>query len=213
MEFQQPSIADGWKSLTERGVNHVRVAPLLLFAAGHAKQDIPNAIARCQETTPWVQHDQCGPISRHPAIIELLGRRLQTTLGMVDPAARRTAVVIVGRGSYDPCAQADMRVLGELINHRLHVSRVETAFFAMANPKLPEVIDGIASGGDCDAVVVQPHLLFSGRLLEAIGRQCEEAEARHPGLRVVCSGCLGPEPLVAAAIADRISSVGRGQCR
>lgn len=219
LEFQHPTIAEAWDWLVAAGVTHVQTAPLLLFAAGHAKRDIPDAIEACRCTTPRITTDQSGPLSRHPAIVELARQRLRETLDTLPVAPERTAVVMVGRGSYDPCAQADMRLLAELLRHRVSVARVETAFYAMAVPKLPDVIDRIASdalsgksspGGESmskiEAIVVQPHLLFTGRLFEAIGRQCDEAQRRHPGIRVVCSRYLGPDPLVAEAIADRINS-------
>ncbi len=213
LEFQSPSIADAWKTLVDQGVDRVQVAPLLLFAAGHAKQDIPREIACCQAATSGVVTEQGGPISRHPAIVALLGRRLQDSLATSAAARQRTAVVMVGRGSHDPCAQADMRVLSEVVAHRVSVARVETAFYAMANPRLPEVIDRVVSTGHYDTVVVQPHLLFTGRLFNAIGRHCDEADRRHAGVRIICSDYLGPDPRVAEAIADRLNPLTHAQCR
>ncbi len=44
LELAEPSIATAMRRLLERGVRRVTVAPLLLFAAGHAKRDIPGAV-------------------------------------------------------------------------------------------------------------------------------------------------------------------------
>ena len=54
LEFQQPTIPQAWSQLVEQGVEHIDVAPLLLFAAGHAKQDIPQIIAECRRKNPGV---------------------------------------------------------------------------------------------------------------------------------------------------------------
>jgi len=208
LEFQQPDIPTAWGELVESGVDHIDVAPLLLFAAGHAKQDIPGALARCASETPGVTYRQAGPISRHPAIVDLLLKRLGTarTPRAIDPTGQRTAVLMVGRGSRDPCAQADMRVLGELIARRVDAAAVETAFYAMAEPKFPDRLERLAGSGRYDQVIVQPHLLFTGRIFEAIGREAQGAAQRHPGVRLAVSRYLGPEPAVARAIADRLQA-------
>ncbi|MCP4944075.1 MAG: sirohydrochlorin chelatase, partial [Planctomycetaceae bacterium] len=48
-----------------------------------------------------------------------------------------------------------------------------------------------------------PHLLFEGKLNEAILNQTKEAADRHPSLQWLTSGYLGPDPLLANAIANR----------
>lgn len=211
LEFQQPTIAEAWQSLIADGVSRVCVAPLLLFAAGHAKQDIPDAVAACHEQSPAVFRCQAGPLSRHPAIVELVRRRLAESLNATgaEPTTTsldRTAVVMVGRGSHDPCAQADMRVLGEVAASLFGAALVTTAFYAMAEPKLPSVLDQVASSGRFDRVIVQPHLLFTGRLYQAISRQVNEAGQRHSTTHFRLSNYLGPDPLVAEAIAGRITT-------
>lgn len=214
LEFQRPTIADGWRALVAQGVTHVRVAPLLLFAAGHAKSDVPGAIAECRDAHRDPTFDQAGPLSRHPAILRLLLRRLAETIGD-DLSGERYGVVLVGRGSHDPCAQADLRLLAELVRHRsgLSPSRFATAFYAMAEPRLPEVLDRLIRDG-CSTVVVQPHLLFHGRLYQAIARQCREASERNVGARVICGPYLGVDEAVAQAVAARLlTRDARGQCQ
>ncbi|MGB7329513.1 MAG: sirohydrochlorin chelatase [Rubripirellula sp.] len=203
LEFQKPTIAEAWDALIARQVNHVHVAPLLLFAAGHAKQDIPSAIADCQSRWPGVTTEQARPLSRHPSIVNLVTDRLSQTLRLVDGPTERTAVVMVGRGSHDPCAAADMRMMTEVIRRRVDVGNLATAFYAMALPRVPEVIDTVASTGRFDAIVVHPHLLFEGRLYQAIDRQVAEAKMRHPAIQFHLSDYLGPETEVCEAIAAR----------
>ncbi len=205
LEFQRPTIPQAWESLVSGGAEHIHVAPLLLFAAGHAKQDIPDIVADCQSKTPKVSFDQSRPISRHRSIIELVVRRLEGTFEKLETPPSRTAVVMVGRGSHDPCAQADMRVLSEVVSRRVAAAWTTTAFYAMAQPRLPDVLERVAGSGQCDAIVVFPHLLFEGRLYQSIVRQTEQAAQKHPQVRLLTSPYLGPDPLVAEAIAARIA--------
>ena len=204
LEFQSPTIPEAWEQLVEFGAEHICVAPLLLFAAGHAKQDIPNLIRECQAKTPRVSVSQTGPLSRHGAVIDLVARRIEQAVG--NSLLKNTALVMVGRGSYDPCAQADMRVLTEVVGRRFQFSHLTTAFYAMAEPKLPDVLDQVASRSGIDTVIVQPHLLFEGRLFQAIERQVAEAGERHSSVKFKITGYLGPERNIAKAISSRIES-------
>ena len=216
LEFQHPTIQEAWESLLSRGVRHIHVAPLLLFAAGHAKQDIPAEIERCQQLSPRVTFDQSRPLSRHPAIIDLVVARLRETLISLTPPNERTAIVLVGRGNRDPCAQADMQVMTEVIRRRVNCGKMAMAYYAMAKPALPEILDRLASTCRFDQIVIYPHLLFQGRLLEAIERQIQEAAARHPGIGFLAAKHLGPDPSIAEAIRMRIlqaSAITAAECR
>jgi sirohydrochlorin cobaltochelatase len=204
LEFGPPTIPQAWQRLVERGVAHIQVAPLLLFAAGHAKQDIPRIIDECQARGTHVSCERSLPLSRHRSIVDLVVRRIASVQQELATAPSRTAVVMVGRGSHDPCAQADMRLLTEVAGRRFEAATMRTAFYAMAEPRLPEVLDRVAASGRFDGVAVYPHLLFEGRLYRAIIDQCNEAAQLHPKVRIVTSRLLGPDAMVADAIAERI---------
>ena len=206
LEFQSPTIPEAWETLVDSGVKHIHVAPLLLFAAGHAKSDIPDLVRQCQAGTPEVTFSQSRSLSRHSAIIKLVAQRIQESSRQIQTPRSRTALIMVGRGSHDPCAQSDMKVLTEIVGRRLNIEDAFTSFYAMTDPRLPEVIDRVASTGRFDAVLVQPHLLFAGRLYEAISDQVQDADDRHPNLTIYLSKYLGPHRLAAEAIAERIRS-------
>ncbi|WP_286177758.1 sirohydrochlorin chelatase [Rhodopirellula sp. JC639] len=201
LEFQHPTIPEAWQTLVRRGAKRICVAPLLLFAAGHARSDIPDAVAACAAETPGVMSVQSGPLSRAPTIVELLACRIQEATPQADDSV---GLLMVGRGSYDPCAKADMRVLGEIVARRCGIGQHAVGFYAMAEPKVPETLDELAARPGIQTVIVQPHLLFQGRLYDAIGTQVREASQRHPDVRFVVGDYLGPTPEVAEALMRRI---------
>lgn len=237
LEFQEPTIRQAWRTLADRECASVVVAPLLLFSAGHAKSDIPGEVEAARRSCPGsdsIAVRTCRPISRQFSVIDAIRSRLriaaERATNRSDQAVRvwatadpNTAVVMVGRGSRDVCASADMRVLSEVavmgrdpvtgvsIADQFSIRRdaLFTTFYAMAEPRLPETLDRIASSGRFERILVHPHLLFSGRLYDAILQQVDEASVRYPAIRFVASDYLGPTGEVARAIAARIQSVSR----
>lgn len=235
LEFQTPTIAQAFGALVAQGVGHVIVAPLLLFSAGHAKGDIPGEVAAAQAAIPGslaVQVRYARPISRQTAMVDAVRARLRETLcraagGTEHLAAnrttpdRRTAIVMVGRGSRDVCARSDMRTLSEVavrgraaetgssLAHEFKIPSdgLFTTFYAMAVPRLPNTLCEVVTSGKFDRIIVQPHLLFAGRLYDAITQQTDLAAAAHPKVRFDISPYLGPCDSVAMAIAARIREV------
>ncbi len=219
LELQPPTISQGWQRLVDAGVRHIHVAPLLLFAAGHAKADIPAAVGECRSRSPGVSSDQSRPLSRCPELIDLVVRRLDEVLDSSAGASRvvgepsgaaiaagQTAVVMVGRGSRDPCAQADLRVLAGCVHRRRPVRRFVVAYYAMAEPKLPAVIDRLAADQEIRRVIVLPHILFAGSIHRSIVELVEAANERHPTIAFDCASYLGPEPELARAVVRRVFS-------
>lgn len=209
LELQPPTIEEGWNKLVAKGVTHIHVAPLLLFAAGHAKQDIPDAVSAVSQSTPGVTYDFSRPLSRHPAIVDLVLERIIERLNDA-PADEGCAVVMVGRGSHDPCARSDMFVLSEIVQHKLRQQfsrgnkiEVSTCFYAMAEPRLPQVLEEISHSYKTRHVVVYSHLLFEGRLYQAIQKQVAEVAGRKPDIEFRVCNYLGPNSMVGRAVAER----------
>jgi sirohydrochlorin cobaltochelatase len=204
LELRSPTIAEGWQLLAHQGVTHIHAVPLLLFAAGHAKTDIPRALAECQQQTPEISWDQSKPLSRSRELLDLAVQRLDAVLVSQRLDLNVTAIVMVGRGSHDPCAQADLRLLAHCIGGRRRARHVKTAFYAMAEPKLPGVLDELARDRSIHNIIVQPHLLFEGAIHQAMRELVKQSQDSHPHCRHWCTGYLGPKPEVAAALARRI---------
>ncbi|WP_153557952.1 sirohydrochlorin chelatase [Roseimaritima sediminicola] len=225
LELRPPDIAEAWQRLVAQGVRRIHAVPLLLFSAGHAKRDIPAELHRCASATPGVALDFGRALSRRPQVIRRSCQRvLQAAERFAGAAgsgregesgkAGRSVLVMVGRGTPDVCAQADMRLFSECVFRTLRdhhaagnrggFAAVRTAFYAMAQPALPGVLDAVCRRYPDASVVVQPHLLFAGQLERAIEGQVAEARRRHPGCRLVVGRPLGPHRL----IVDALSSCG-----
>ncbi len=204
LELQSPTIDDGWRSLMQQGVRRILAAPLLLFSAGHAKSDIPDALNRCQRLSQGISWQESRALSRAPELLRLVLGRLDESLKDVAVAGDNTAILMVGRGSFDPCAQADMKLLTHWVAGQRSAKIIATAFYAMANPRLSDVLRGIAKNVAIHSIVVQPHLLFAGSLHQSIISQVQEIEREFPNKQFIVSSYLGPEEEVVDAILRRL---------
>lgn len=211
LELAEPTIQQAWLKLIALGYRRVVVLPLLLFSAGHAKRDIPQQIASLVRQNPQTSAIMARPLSRHPSLLRRTHRCIEETLladNSTTPSAT-TTLVMVGRGSFDPCATTDMRLLSELIfrqfqqGNREVFSSVETCFYAMAEPRLPAVLQRVCQRGGVGRVVVHPHLLFRGELLNAIHRQVDETAGQFPAIKLLVGKPLGPDAEIADSVLGR----------
>ncbi len=204
LELHSPTIREGWEALRSRGVSRVFAAPLLLFAAGHAKSDIPNALDQCAAESGCMSWHESRPLSRAPELLRIVLKRLDTSLSQVIDPADQTAIIMVGRGSFDPCAQTDMKLLTHWVSLQHPCLIVDTGFYAMAHPRLPVALRRAATNHSIRTIVVQPHLLFEGALYQAILKQVSEVAKEFPSKRFIVSPYLGPEAEVAQALVRRL---------
>jgi len=211
LEFASPSIAEGFKalvgrSLAEQCVRRVVVVPVLLFSAGHAQRDIPAAVAAVASEHPQIHVVQAEHLGCHAELLTLSKLRYDEALARAAPVpARETAMVIVGRGSLDAEATAEMFRFARLRQQQTPVAQMATGFVAMAEPKLEDVLDQAATWGS-RRVVVQPHLLFGGVLLDRIRDRVARHAERHPRIEWLLSEHLGPSPHLARAVISRATA-------
>ncbi|QDV13883.1 Sirohydrochlorin cobaltochelatase [Rosistilla oblonga] len=212
LELQQPTIGEAWQRMVASNVDGIYAVPLLLFAAGHAKRDIPEELqAACDAAIggrrglPFVQ---TPPLQCHPKLLELSAIRAQQAIdaaGGVDLA--RTALVMVGRGSLDDGATAEMYRFSELRGQSLRPAVVRTGFVAMARPDLASVLDEVAQLPEIDTIVVQPHLLFQGDLNQRVVQMIDAAADRHGDRRWIAVDRLGPDPRLAQALIELAAEI------
>lgn len=206
LEIAEPTIQTAVVRLVERGVQQIIAMPLLLFAAGHAKRDVPLAVAAALASHTQIDWRQAGHLGCHPAILEQSVNRFREALADRHTVSKeQTAILFVGRGSHDRGATQEMHQFASMALQSLMVDRVEVAFFAMAQPSLEDKLEQIAEYR-YERVVIQPHLLFGGVLLGKIRELVELCANRHPATDWVMADRLGPTPPIVRAIAERMDA-------
>lgn len=161
IELASPTVHDAWSALAARGHTTMAAVPLVLVAAGHAKGDIPAALARERLRDPATGFVLGRPLGPHPVLLALLQQRIAAVLGDWDPA--EVTVLLVGRGSTDPDANAEVCKVARLLLEGRGYAGVETAFVSLTPPDVPTGLARCRALG-ARRVVVAPYFLFDGVL-------------------------------------------------
>lgn len=175
LELRPPTIADAIRQLAAQGVRRILVTPLLLFAAGHAQRDIPSAVQQALIASPEIRAVQTPALEL--SLLDL--SQLHYENSRPSASSSKTLLILVGRGSRDVAATEKMQEFANLLAERTNPSAVRVGFLAMAEPRIRDVLSQAAQE-EWDTIVVQPHLLFQGELLEELKRLVIEIANRHP---------------------------------
>ncbi len=223
LEVIGPSIAESLLRLAARGCRDVVAAPLLLFTAGHARKDVPEAV-RDGARAAGVTCRQSEALGCHENIVALSRQRRREAVDSLAPVAlESTALVMVGRGSSDPGAFRQLEeftaaALGSEPESR--PARVELGFVAAARPSLAEAVAAAAAGvpdarraekaaaaslreDGVRRIILQPHLLFRGHVQDQVSAAVAAGRVAHPEIEWVQVERLGADPLVAEAVVER----------
>jgi sirohydrochlorin ferrochelatase len=116
----------------------------------------------------------------------------------------RPAVIVVDHGSRIPESNRLLEEMAELFAAHSDHPVVEPAHMELAEPSIAAAFDRCVARG-ATTIVIQPFFLLPGRHWEKdIPRLAAQAARRHPRVRYLVSAPLGPHPLLARIMAERV---------
>ncbi len=207
IELSPPPLADAVASLVLGGARRIAAVPLMLGAAGHAKGDIPGALARERARHPGLTVAYGRPLGPHPTILALLRERLAAV-----GADEQTTVLLIGRGSTDPDANAEVAKVARLLAETTAVAGVEYAFVSLAPPGVPAGLDRCHRLGAA-RIVVLPYFLFTGVLPRRVAGQAQAWGVEHAGVEVRTAEVIGDCDPLAALVVERYHEALAGDIR
>jgi sirohydrochlorin cobaltochelatase len=80
LESARPSVAEGWASLLQPGVDRITVVPLFLAAGSHVRTDIPQLIAQAQGQHPQVTWEILPALGALPHLQQAIASAVVTQL-------------------------------------------------------------------------------------------------------------------------------------
>ena len=210
LEFATPVIKTGLDALRAKGVTHVLAVPGMLFAAGHAKNDIPSVL-----NTYAAEHDITIQYGRELAIdlqmLQAAGDRIKEAVDVAnakfgDVDLADTCLVVIGRGASDPDANSNVSKICRMLWEGMGFGWAEVGYSGVTFPLVQPCLEHVARLG-YKRVVVFPYFLFSGILIDRIYGFTDEVAGNFPDIEFIKAGYLNDHPKVIATFADRVREI------
>lgn len=211
LEFADPVITHGLDNLRAKGIKRVFALPGMLFAAGHAKNDIPSVL-----NTYAARHGIDIAYGRELGVdlkmLNAAGARIAEAEASAKPGISRhdTLLMVVGRGASDPDANSNVAKMMRMLWEGLGFGWGETAYSGVTFPLVAPALDRAARLG-FKRIIVFPYFLFTGVLVKRIYAAADEAAEKYPEIDIVKAPYLNDHPLVVDTFIDRLREMTLGE--
>jgi sirohydrochlorin cobaltochelatase len=213
LEYSAPNIHMGLDALRENGVEHIIAVPGMLFAATHAKNDIPSVLLTYQKKYPKLKVSYGRELALHPEMISAFETRILESLGLDhvhDGDLYDTMLVVVGRGTSDTYANAEAAKLTRIVTENLGFGWSETVYSGVTFPSVGQGLE-IASRLGYQKIVVAPYFLFTGKLIDRIYNYVDRVSATLPNVTFYKAHYLADQDHVINTFVDRIYEAENGE--
>jgi len=211
LEFANPVIKSGLDSLREKGIREIMSVPVMLFAAGHAKNDIPSVLNAYQAQYPELSISYGRELGIDLKLIRAAGERVKDAIERADGdiSPEETLLMVVGRGASDPDANSNVSKVTRMLWEGLGLGWAETAYSGVTFPLIKPGLEHASKLG-YKRIVVFPYFLFTGILVKRIYQYTDMVAAEHPEIQFVKASYLNDHPLVLDTFSERVEEIRNG---
>ena len=212
LEFATPVIKEGLAALVEQGVTDVLAVPGMLFAAGHAKNDIPSVLNTWAAGADGIDIRYGRELAIDLKMLRAAADRIQEALDAAgdDVPIEETMLVVVGRGASDPDANSNVAKVMRMLWEGFGFGWGETAYSGVTFPLVEPGLEHAAKLG-YRRIVVFPYFLFTGVLVRRIYDYTDAVAARHPDIEFIKAPYLNDHPMVIETFMERIDEIRSGE--
>jgi len=210
LEFAKPIIRTGLDSLKAQGVTRVLAVPGMLFAAGHAKNDIPSVLNTYAAAND-LRIDYGKELGIDPKMLKAAADRIQEAIDSVNDevSLHETLLVVVGRGASDPDANSNASKITRMLWEGFGFGWAETAYSGVTFPLVEPALEHAVKLG-FKRIIVFPYFLFTGILIKRIYDGVDTVAARHKDIEFVKAPFLNDHPKVIDTFVERIEQILEG---
>ena len=197
----------GLDSLRDSGVTHIVAVPGMLFAATHAKNDIPSVLTTYQEKNPGLRVSYGRELGLHPEMIAAFEARILESLNLThvhDGDLYDTMLVVVGRGTSDTYANAEAAKLTRIVSENLGFGWSETVYSGVTFPSVGQGLEMALKLG-YKKIVVAPYFLFTGKLIDRIYNYIDKVSKTSPEVCFIKAHYLADQDHVINTFVERIA--------
>lgn len=208
LEFANPVIRDGLDRLRDAGCEKIVAVPGMLFAAMHAKNDIPTVL-NTYATKHGVDVTYGRELGVDPKMIAAAGERVQAAVDQAnadhgDLPMEETCLVVIGRGASDPDANGNVSKIARMLWEGMGFGWCEVGYSGVTFPLVEPCLEHVAKLG-YKRVIVFPYFLFTGILIDRIYGFTDQVAAAHTDIDFVKAGYLNDHPKVLETFAERVT--------
>ena len=212
LEFARPTIGAALESLRDEGAHAIDAVPGMLFAAGHAKNDIPSVLNGFAAANPGLAVRYGRDLAVDPLLLRAAAERIEAAARPGDAPPEESLLVVVGRGTSDPDANSNIAKVTRMLWEGLGFGWAEACYSGVTQPLVGPALERIAGFG-FKRLVVFPYFLFTGVLVRRIHHAVAAAARTHPGIIFRQAAYLNDHPLVVDAFLARIAEIPAGDNR
>jgi sirohydrochlorin cobaltochelatase len=214
LEFSAPNIHMGLNSLLSQGVEEIYAVPGMLFAATHAKNDIPSVLTTYEEKNSGLHITYGRELGLQDDMIDAFQARIYESLGL-DPAnppenLYDTLLVVVGRGTSDTSANAEAAKLTRIVSENMGFGWSDTVYSGVTYPSVGVGLENLMKLG-YKRIVVAPYFLFTGRLIKRIQGYVDKVAQANPTIEFIQTPYLSDHPRVIDAFQHRVEEIMHGE--
>ena len=211
LEFATPVIKDGLGKLAEQGVTDVLAVPGMLFAAGHAKNDIPSVLNTWAAGADGIEIRYGRELAIDLKMLRAAADRIDEALGAAGRGVplEETLLVVVGRGASDPDANSNVAKVMRMLWEGFGFGWGETAYSGVTFPLVEPALEHATKLG-YRRIIVFPYFLFTGVLVRRIYDYTDIVAARHPDIEFIKAPYLNDHPMVIETFMERIDEIRHG---
>jgi sirohydrochlorin cobaltochelatase len=208
LEFARPIIGQGLDRLRAQAVTRALAVPGMLFAAGHAKNDIPSVLNTYMADHPGFRIDYGKDLGLDAKMLRAAASRIEEAAAQAKGDARteETLLLVVGRGASDPDANSNVSKLTRLLWEGFGFGWAETAYSGVTFPLVSPALDHAAKLG-YRRIMVFPYFLFTGILVQRIYAAVDQAARHYPGIEFIKASYLNDHPLVIDTFVERVGEI------
>ncbi len=112
-------------------------------------------------------------------------------------------LIILGHGSRREAANAEIRLLGEMVKAQNPAWQVEVAFVEFAVPSLEDKVRELAEKNIREIILAPVFLTVGNHLAQGLPKRLQALAEEWAGLKLIMADHLGADPLIASLISKR----------